>query len=211
MNNFLPPVPDLEFNESAHKYKYKGKWLPLSPSTILSYQLSEHTKKYIEETREGPDGWEIRGNTLHSCLEQYLRGAAELNPGDFQEWWEPLKACWLWTNATVLGVELRMTDQKLMGGSCDFVIKKDDQVILGDLKTVATEKAAKNRKPATAQLGAYLMMLSKCYPKLQIHKCVTVVAGPNRTRVITEEPDECWVAWEEAQGLYQAHVDGLGF
>ena len=27
-------------------------------------------------------GWEIRGNRLHSCLEQHLLGAAELDPGD---------------------------------------------------------------------------------------------------------------------------------
>ena len=211
MKDFLKPVPELDFDASAHKYRYKGKWLPLSPSTVLSYQLSEHAKKCIEDTRDGPDGWEVRGNTLHQCLEQYLRGAAELSPGDFGAWWEPLRDSWLWQGATVLGVELRMTDMKLMGGSCDFVIKKDDQVILGDLKTVASEKAVNTRKPATAQLGAYMMMLSKCYPKLKIDKCVTVVAGPGRTRVITDDPDQCWIAWEHAQGLYQAHVDGLGF
>ena len=65
-----------------------------------------------QETKEGPDGWEIRGNTLHNCLEQFLLGAADLNPGAFAEWWTPLRSCWLWEDAKILGVELRMTDKQ---------------------------------------------------------------------------------------------------
>ena len=78
-----------------------------------------------------------------------------------------LKSCWLFENCEVLGVELRLTDKKRMGGSCDFLIKlPTGELVLGDLKSVASVKACKARKPATEQLGAYLHMLARCYPKI---------------------------------------------
>ena len=131
----LPPIPELHFDEEAHRYQYDGKWLPLSPTQVLSFDMDEEAKQRINETKEGPDGWEIRGNTLHGCLEQFLLGAAELDPKQFGEWWEPLRNCWLWEDVKIMGVELRMTDKKRIGGSCDFLIKqKDGTVVLGDLE-----------------------------------------------------------------------------
>ena len=206
--DMLPPIPELEFSEEIHKYKYDGRWLHLSPTQVLSFDLDDEAKQRIAETKEGPDGWEVRGNTLHGCLEQFLLGAADLNPGAFTEWWKALRSCWLWEDAKILGVELRMTDKKRMGGSCDFLVQiPDGSIVLGDLKTVSSEKACKARKPATAQLGAYLFLLSRSYPKVMVDKCVTVVAGPGKCRVITDEPIDCWMAWEEAMSRYQAHMD----
>ena len=206
--DMLPPLEGLHFDEQIHKYKWEDKWLHLSPTQVLSFDLDDEAKQRIAETKDGPDGWEIRGNTLHGCLEQYLLGAAELDPGDFTEWWEPLKSCWLWEDAKILGVELRMTDKKRMGGSCDFLVQMPDKsIVLGDLKTVSSVKACKARKPATEQLGAYLYLLSKSYPKVMVDKVVTVVAGPGVTRVIPGDPAEAWIAWEEAVSRYQAHMD----
>ena len=210
--DMLPKLEGLSFDEEAHRYMWEGKWLPLSPTQILSIDLDDEAKQRIAETKDGPNGWCVRGNTLHGCLENFLLGAADLNPGDFADWWDPLKACWLWEDATILGVELRMTDKKRMGGSCDFLIKKDGQIILGDLKSVSSEKALKSRKPATAQLGFYLYMLQKCWPHVMVDKCVTVVAGPGKTKVITDDPTDCWLAWEDAMSRYQAHLDiNVGF
>ena len=206
--DMLPPIEGLEFDADIHKYRWEGKWLHLSPTQILSIDLDDEAKQRIAETKDGPDGWEIRGNTLHNCLEQYLLGAAELDPGDFTEWWEPLRSCWLWEDAKVMGVELRMTDRKRMAGSCDFLIQMPDKsIVLGDLKTTSSAKATKARKPATEQLGAYLYLLSKSYPKICVDKVVTVVAGPGVTRVIPGDPAEAWMAWEDAMSKYQAHMD----
>ena len=204
----LEPIEGLVFDETAHRYKYKDRWLALSPTQILSFDMRPEVKERIEETRHE---WEPRGNTLHGCLEQFLLGAAELNPEPYQDWWKSLRNCWLWTDAEILGVELRMTDKVNMGGSCDFLIRKDNQVILGDLKTVGSVKACDARKPADAQLGAYLFLLSKTYPKVMVEKCVTVVSGPGKCRVITSDPVDCWLAWEDAMGKYKAHYDALGF
>ena len=206
--DMLPPLEGLHFDEEIHKYKWEDNWLHLSPTQVLSIDLNDEAKQRIAETKDGPDGWEIRGNTLHGCLEQYLLGAAELDPGDFNEWWEPLKSCWLWEDCKVMGVELRMTDKKKMGGSCDFLIQMPDKsIVLGDLKTTSSVKATKARKPATEQLGAYLYLLSKSYPKVMVDKVVTVVAGPGVTRVIPGDPAEAWMAWEDAMSRYQAHMD----
>ena len=209
----MPPIPELEFDPNSHRYKFDGKWLPLSPTQVLSFDLDEQAKAVIQETKEGELGWENRGNTLHGCLEQFLLGAAELDPAPFAEWWEPLRNCWLWEDVTVMGVELRMSDKKRIGGSCDFLIKqKDGTVVLGDLKTVSSAKAVDRRKPATAQLGAYLYLLSRSYPKICVDKCVTVVAGPGKTKVLTDDPAEAWIAWENSMSRYEAHQDlTLGF
>ena len=101
-----------------------------------------------------------------------------------------------------------MTDKKRMGGSCDFLVQTPDgSIVLGDLKTVSSVKACKARKPATEQLGAYLYLMSKSYPKVMVDKVVTVVAGPGVTRVIPGDPAEAWIAWENAMSRYQAHMD----
>ena len=210
--DMLPPIEGLHFDESAHRYSWDGKWLPLSPTQILSIDLDEQAKAIIQETKDGEMGWCNRGNTLHSCLEQFLLGAAELDPGPFAEWWDSLKSCWLWEDATVMGVELRMTDKKRMGGSCDFLIKKDNQLILGDLKSVSSERALKSRKAASAQMGFYLMMMQKCWPKVMVDKCCTVISAPGKTKVITEDPTDCWLAYEDAISRYQAWHDlNVGF
>ena len=87
--DMLPPIEGLEFNEEVHTdICGRANGSTLSPTQILSIDLDDEAKQRIAETKDGPDGWEIRGNTLHGCLEQYLLGAAELDPGDFTEWWE---------------------------------------------------------------------------------------------------------------------------
>ena len=53
----LPPIPELHFDEDAHRYQYDGKWLPLSPTQVWSFDMDEEAKQRINETKEGPDGW----------------------------------------------------------------------------------------------------------------------------------------------------------
>lgn len=212
MSLIVPALPELTFDEKTHRYCWDGRWLHLSPTKVLGFDMDPIAKQRIEDTKHGPDGWEIRGNTLHGHLERYLSSGVEPEDDEFKEWWGPLRDCWLWKDAEMIGVELRMTDKENMGGSCDFLLRTADGLVcLGDLKTVSSKRAVDSRKPATAQLGAYAQMIQKCWPKVFIDKCCTVVCGPGKTRVITEEPDECWLAWEEALGKYQAHVDLLGF
>jgi hypothetical protein len=59
-------------------------------------------------------------------------------------------------------------------------------------KTVQTDKAVDTRKPATAQLGGYLHGLNINRPMIDVDKCCTVVVGPGRSKVISEDPDLCF-------------------
>ena len=207
----LPPVEGLEFDEERHRYRYNGKWLRTSPTGVLSHDMPPEVKQRIEETR--PE-WEPRGNTCHLWLEHFLTGAAEVDAGNYKEWIEPLRNCWLWKDCKVLASELRLVDPKRnMGGSVDFIIKtgKTGAVTIGDLKTVSSIEAMNRRKPADAQLGCYVRMFNISYPHIFIEKAVTVVAAPGQTKVIPSNVDSCSHAWEKAWDQYKAAQDAIGF
>jgi hypothetical protein len=207
----LPPIADLEFDEKAHRYCYRGDWFPWSSTGIVS-DLSPAAKRKIEATREGPDGWEIRGNSVHSILEQYLLGIASggesgvMYEARWEPWAEPLLTHWLFQGCTVLGCEYRMCDPlKRVGGSGDFLIRlASGLVIFGDLKSVGNAAALKSRKPATAQLGSYVSMLAHWWPTLQIDKVGTLVSAPGECEWKPGDPGEAVEAWDEAWERHQA-------
>ena len=45
----LEPIPDLEFDPSAHRYRYLGEFLPYSVTGVLSYDMPEHVKQRNKE------------------------------------------------------------------------------------------------------------------------------------------------------------------
>ncbi len=164
--------------------------------------LTPEARHFIQSTKDGPDGWAVRGDTVHNALETHLLGlAGETKNGlvydeKWAPWIEPLLDHWLWEDCIVEAVELRLCDpKKSLAGSLDFVISdKDGAVVLGDLKTVKTIKAAESRKTADKQLGGYLQMLLDSHG-LFVDKCVTMVAAPNRTVIKMSKPDDCLAAW----------------
>jgi hypothetical protein len=202
--------PLIYFDEARHAYSYLGTWLTTSVTRVIS-DLTPEAKAQIEATKHGPDGWQVRGDTVHKALEQhllFLAGESKQGlviPEKWAEWIEPMVDHWLWEGCIVEAVELRLCDpEKSLGGSFDFLISdRDGNLVLGDLKTVRTKSAVDTRKPATAQLGAYVQMLNKSH-KLYVNKCVTLVAGPGKTRLITEDPDHCVAEWEEALSTFNA-------
>ena len=68
----LEPVPGLEFFPGPHRYRMDGLWVPHSVTQVLSFDMSPSKREAIERTKGGPDGWEARGNAVHSALDQYL-------------------------------------------------------------------------------------------------------------------------------------------
>lgn len=194
-----------------HRYSYDGVWLHNSVTRVIS-NLSDEAKAQIEATKGGPDGWEVRGNTIHKACEQhllYLAGERKdgiVIPDKWAEWIEPMLDHWIWEDCIVEAVELRLCDPpKSLGGSFDFLISdKNGDVVLGDVKSVKTKRAVDSRKPATAQLGAYVQMLNKSH-KVFVNKCVTLVVGPGKTRLITEDPDDCVAEWMECWDRFNAN------
>lgn len=216
--HLLPPVEGLMFDDRAHRYCFRGDWLPFSVTGVIS-DLSDAARKQIERTKDGPDGWELRGTTVHGILERHLRGiAAEGLTGviyedRWSEWAEPLLDHWLFRDCTVLAIEMALCDpRKRVGGSFDFLVRTaEGQTILGDLKTVSSAAALKARKPATAQLGAYMSMLCCWWPTITIDRCATLVSAPGECELKVQEPACCIAAWQEAWEKHQAEEMLRGF
>ena len=207
----LELIQDLTFHEDLHRYRYQGQWLAESVSGVVSFDMSPRQREAIERTKDGPDGWAVRGETIHGWLEGLLKGVEPAIEDRWTPWLDPLRSDPLFADFELLATEYRLCDAKRsVGGSFDFLLRRRDSgpekdwpVVLGDLKTVSSRKAVSSRKPATAQLGAYLSMMQQHHPRLWISECVTVVAGPERCRVIQQTPDECAAAWEDAWGRFE--------
>jgi len=207
----LPPIEGLWMQDVAHRYCFSGDWLPFSVTGIVS-DLSPQARKQIERTKDGEDGWALRGSSIHGILEQQLIGLASgglrgvMFDDRWTPWAEPLLDHWLFRDCTVLAVELAICDPcKRVGGSFDFLVRTaEGQTVLGDLKTVTTAAALKSRKPATAQLGAYASMLAHWWPTMTIDRCATLVAAPGECELKVQEPGECMAAWQEAWEKHQA-------
>lgn len=203
----LPPVNGLIMDPVAHRYRDETGWFPFSVTNVIS-DLTPEARKRIMETKHI---WEPRGNTVHACLEQHLLGEAEASPGDYAEWVKPLLSSWLFSNCEVLAVEYKLSDPiKRVAGCFDFLIKTErGTTVLGDLKTVSSAPAAKSRKPAMAQLGAYCSMLATHHPFLYVDRCVTVVAGPGCCEVKSSDVDACVAEWVAAWERHQVEQDLL--
>lgn len=204
-------------DERAHRYCFRGDWLPFSSTGIVS-DLSPEAREQIMRTKDGPDGWELRGTTVHGILEQHLLSVAGVGaPAVFQERWakwaDPLLSHWLWRDCTVLAVEYMLCDPvRRIGGMFDFLVRtRDGLTVLGDLKTVSSAAALKSRKPATAQLGCYAAGLGIWWPDLTVDRCVTLVSAPGECEVKPQDTATCIAAWEEACKRHQETEMARGF
>ena len=52
-------------------------------TTMVCNELTEKAKESIEHTRHI---WQPRGETVHSCLEQKMLGADDIDMGEYEEW-----------------------------------------------------------------------------------------------------------------------------
>ena len=209
----LEPIPELDFFEEQHRYRWRDNWILDNVSDVLQSELNAFAKKKIEETKHGEDGWFARGRTIHRSLDRYLRGEVDMHDDKWSDWIDALLDNQLFQGIETLATEFRVVDRfNSVAGSFDFLIKqKDGMTILGDLKSVSSAKAVSSRKPATGQCGAYVKMLQQHYPRTVVSQCVTVISGPGKVKVVREEPEDCINAWEEAYGRHQAKYAAFDF
>lgn len=202
----LDPIPGLTFHPGPHRYYLDGYgWLARSVTAVLSHDMPPATRARIDATKDGPDGWLIRGNTVHACLENFLLHGDPGDPGDFSDWVTPLLAHPLFKDAEVLAAEYSVcSPSKSLGGQFDALLRTaKGKTVLCDLKTVSSKPAAASRKPADAQLGAYNCMLIDHHPYLTVDSCLTIVAGPGITTVKASDPSECMASWLDTWDSYQ--------
>ena len=157
-------VPGLEFFPGPHRYRKDGLWVPHSVTQVLSFDMSPSKREAIERTKDGPNGWEARGNAVHSALDQYL-SAMKLQNGHgviyddrWADWIDPLLDHPIFKGVEVLATEYAVYDkQKNCAGSFDFLLRttssEDKRVILGDLKTVSSKKSFSGPKASRRAVG----------------------------------------------------------
>lgn len=200
----LKPLSDLEFYADIHRYKYRGSWLRYSVSRIAQPTTLEQRLRF-EETKHI---WEPRGNHVHTAAEALLLGL-EPEEGDYKPWIDALRSCWLLEGAETMAVEFGIViPHHEVAGTFDGLIRTaDGGITLLDFKTVQTNKAVDTRKPATAQLGGYLHGLNINRPEISVDKCCTVIIGPGKSKVISEEPDSCFSEWEDKLAIHKKAIE----
>ena len=208
----LDPVPDLEFHEGLHRYRWRGEWLAHNVSDVLNVDMTPFKRAMIDKYKDGPDGWAARGTAIHKALELHLLDEPQIVDDKWSPWLDPLLDDSFFRGVETLATEYRVMDRyKSLGGSFDFLIRLKEEglepskqlVILGDLKTVSSKRALASRAPATAQLGAYTQLLGNSKPEINVALCVTIISAPERIKIIKQDPKECLEAWEGAWGAFQ--------
>ncbi len=206
----VDPIPELSFDSKRHLYSLNGEWLAHSVSTVTGVDITPQQRAGFEKYKHGPDGWAIRGKKIHDCLDKHLKGVPQSYDDKWAPWVETLLEDDLFKCVNLMASEYSLClrdNSHSIGGTLDFLISYTDDpgfVILGDLKTVSRKTAVSSRKPATAQLGGYLTMINQHLPNIYVSQCVTVVSGPDKCKVIKQEPDECLEAWRGALARFDA-------
>jgi hypothetical protein len=199
-SDMLKPLDDLEFHSDIHRYRYRGNWLRYSVSRIAQPTTPEQRMRLKKRAMFGnlaaimytqqPKHYYLALNLSKVIMSHGLMRYAVAGLLQGAE-----------TMATELGVVIPHHE---VAGTFDGLIKTSDgAVVLLDFKTVQTDKAVDTRKPATAQLGGYLHGLNINRPMIDVDKCCTVVVGPGRSKVISEDPDLCFAAWEDKLSIHK--------
>ena len=160
-----------------------------SVSEVCSDELTPFAEQRIEETKFGPDGWLLRGQTIHRCWEANLLNQPFVHEDRWDAWLDPLFDEPLFKGSETLATEFRLVDRyNNVAGSFDFLVSSDAGVPLGDLKTVRSRTAGSGRKPATKQLEAPSKTPGQNYPHVRVDRFVNIQRATDTTSDITNTP-----------------------
>ncbi len=206
MRQLLDPVPGLEFyGDPHHRYRYKGNWLPYSVTQVISHDLSPFLRAKFEETKDGPNGWKVRGKAIHEVFANYVLGEAPVFDDKWAPWIDTLLAEPLLQDITPLAVEQPLLNAiKGVGGTPDAIFAKGDDIWIADLKTVSEKTNVSAGKEALPQLGAYLEFASSCYPGTYVTKLVTITAGHGKCKIRFSDLEQATEAWLACWGRFEA-------
>ena len=201
----LEPIADLVFYpDPLHRYMYKGNWLARSVTQVLSHDMPAATRARIDATKDGPDGWLIRGNTVHACLENFLLHGDPGDVGDFSDWVTPLLAHPLFKDAEVLAAEYGVcSPSKSLGGQFDALLRTaKGKTVLCDLKTQSSHHS--KPRDISPQLGGYLNLMDQCHPGVAVNRCIGIWARPGSASITAFEGPDCIESYLTARSLFLA-------
>ena len=179
--------PDLtvEFYEDIHRYyDLKQKhWVKYSVTEIASD--SSYLNKVLKRDDNDPDKQKIsesikRGNAVHEAVEHWFKTGEVLDAGDYRAWVNQFINYPNLKGWTCLASELVLIDRRYnTAGKLDFLLEKDDRLVLCDLKT-KNPKFTKDHVKVKSQLGGYVSILHHKYPTLNIDSCRVYWVTPEK-------------------------------
>lgn len=203
----LEPLP-IHFDPIAHKYQWMptGHWMAHSITKVVNKKTPKEMEQ-INKTKDGPQGWAIRGREVHALMERFLLTGDPGEMGDYATYIEPAMKHRLWQTYEPIACEYRLADlQRSIGGSFDCLLrnKDDGRLVLVDFKSQAKPDA--KPYPVGLQLGGYCHLLQQHHPML-IHKLIGFWIRPGGCELSAHDVDESVNAYQVARDLYlEAHV-----
>ena len=203
----LEPLP-IHFDEQAHRYCWTptGHWMKHSITKVINTK-SQKEMEQINKTKDGPQGWALRGTTIHRFMELFLTTGDPGELGPWAEYIEPAIKHRLWRTYEPVACEYRVADlQRSIGGSFDALLrnKDDGRLVLLDFKSQSNADAKKYS--VAKQLGGYTHLLQQHHP-LIIHKLIAFWIRPGACELSTHDVDESVEAYQAARDFYlDTHV-----
>lgn len=206
----IDPIPELEFFDGPHAYRYKGNWIPYSVT-----QVCKGNDSYFKDTLALPenDPKRIRlekalhrGTTVHDALERWNRGES-VPEHPFSDWTAPCVRDPFWDRWKCVpgGVELSLIDPRYrIAGRCDLIVQNQEtgELALADYKTQSNRDSKPyNIRP---QLGAYCNLCDQHSntAKLSINKCFAIWVRPGNTVFQPLDGTECITEYLAARDLF---------
>lgn len=204
MTTWLDPLP-IAHDPSTWTYTRTdtGHTFPVSITGIIgAVTLTDADRANIEAYRHI---WEPRGNTVHGCLESWLKTKVRPSADDvgaYGDWVYPLIDHAIWQHGDVIASEHRVYDQRQdWAGTLDVVIawhKGGHGVI--DLKTKS--KPSSSKQDVRPQLGAGTRAINDLY-RLYLTRNLVLWSYEGQMNPEGFDPQACLDAWSDVFDRYK--------
>ena len=201
--NWLDPLP-IDHDPSSWSYSRTdtGHLFPISITGIIgAVTLTDADRANIEAYRSS---WEPRGNTVHACLESWLKTGIRPSAddcGDYADWVYPLIDHQVWKHCEVIASELTVCDMRQnWAGTLDVIVRWNNSGhgVL-DLKTKS--KPGSSKQDVRPQLGAGTRAVIDSY-RLNPTRNMALWAYPGEMVPEGFEPQACLDAWSDVFDQY---------
>ena len=197
----VDPIPELEFFEEQHAYRYQGEWIPFSMT-----QVCKGNNTYFSDTQALPDDHPdkirlnealTRGSAVHDFMEAWAKGET-LPEHPYIDWTNSCISDPFWDRWSPVsgGVELSLIDprpQFRIAGRCDIILRNTEtgELAMADYKTQSSRQSRPyNVKP---QLGGYLNLCDQHANTrhLGINRCFAIWIRPGNTHFQPLDGEDC--------------------
>lgn len=204
----LKPDPLLEFYADIHRYYdlRDETWVPAHISSIA--KDNSYFKTIMERPDENKDKQKLveateRGTAVHACVENFFTTGQPGNAGKWQPWLDQFLQYPNLKGWDCVACEYRMIDRRFgIAGTLDFLLEKDERLVLCDLKT-KSPGFRKNHMDVKTQLGGYVSLLYHNWPTLNIDQCRVYWVTNEKCETDNYDVITCLDLYESARRNYR--------